>query len=179
MRTDPQAALSTLREQLARLQELEAIDFTSVSAIQSAIAAQQERLAVRRRRSRSGAAARCNVAAGASCCHCLQQHWFSRCAPPSVAPIEPSPSERVARVCGAADGGDGRGPRRNPCRRLQPPKKREALSRLFAAFMEEKNIRWGELVGGLLIVGCSVALVISFWSEIAAGRCSSLCCSAA
>lgn len=49
----------------------------------------------------------------------------------------------------------------------QPPK-REALARLFAAFMEEKNIRWGELVGGLLIVGCSIALVISFWSQIAA-----------
>ena len=32
--------------------------------------------------------------------------------------------------------------------------------------MEQKNIRWGELVGGLLIVGCSVALVLSFWAEI-------------
>ncbi len=40
------------------------------------------------------------------------------------------------------------------------------VSRLFAAFMEENNIRWGELVGGLLIVGCSVALVISLWSQI-------------
>lgn len=50
---------------------------------------------------------------------------------------------------------------------VEPPKKREALSRLFAAFMEEKNIRWGELVGGLLIVGCSIALVISLWSRIA------------
>ena len=37
----------------------------------------------------------------------------------------------------------------------------------LAAFMEERNIRWGELVGGLLIVCCSIALVISFWSEIA------------
>ncbi len=37
----------------------------------------------------------------------------------------------------------------------------------FAAFMEEKNIRWGELVGGLLIVSCSIALVISFWEAIA------------
>ena len=36
----------------------------------------------------------------------------------------------------------------------------------FSAFMEERNIRWGELVGGLLIVCCSVALVISFWSAI-------------
>ena len=51
---------------------------------------------------------------------------------------------------------------------VEPPKRREALSRIFAAFMEEKNIRWGELVGGLLIVGCSIALVISFWAQIAA-----------
>lgn len=36
----------------------------------------------------------------------------------------------------------------------------------LGAFMEERNIRWGELVGGLLIVGCSIALVISFWSAI-------------
>ena len=33
--------------------------------------------------------------------------------------------------------------------------------------MEERNMRWGELVGGLLIVSCSIALVISFWSAIA------------
>ena len=32
--------------------------------------------------------------------------------------------------------------------------------------MEESNIRWGELVGGLLIIGCSVALVVSFWTPI-------------
>ena len=38
---------------------------------------------------------------------------------------------------------------------------------MLSAFFEEKNIRWGELVGGLLIVGCSLALVISFWSSIA------------
>ncbi|MFC1758099.1 hypothetical protein ACFL2H_04940, partial [Planctomycetota bacterium] len=38
----------------------------------------------------------------------------------------------------------------------------------LAAFLEESNIRWGELVGGLLIVSCSTALVISFWSEISA-----------
>ncbi len=38
---------------------------------------------------------------------------------------------------------------------------------VLGAFQEESNIRWGELVGGLLIVGCSLALVISFWSRIA------------
>lgn len=36
----------------------------------------------------------------------------------------------------------------------------------LAGFLEERNIRWGELVGGLLIVSCSVALVISFWTAI-------------
>lgn len=36
------------------------------------------------------------------------------------------------------------------------------------SFMEEKNIQWGELAGGLLIVCCSIALVISFWGQIAA-----------
>jgi len=32
--------------------------------------------------------------------------------------------------------------------------------------MEESSIRWGELIGGLLIIGCSLALVISLWSQI-------------
>ncbi len=50
-----------------------------------------------------------------------------------------------------------------------PPPRREhqPLSKLLASFLDEKNIRWGELVGGLLIVCCSVALVLSFWSAIA------------
>ncbi len=41
------------------------------------------------------------------------------------------------------------------------------LGGLLAAFLEEKNIRWGELIGGMLIVCCSIALVISFWAKIA------------
>lgn len=36
----------------------------------------------------------------------------------------------------------------------EPPPKR-------AGFLEEHNILWGELVGGLLIVGCSIALVVT------------------
>ena len=34
--------------------------------------------------------------------------------------------------------------------------------------MEERNILWGELVGGLLIVGCSIALVITLWHSLEA-----------
>jgi hypothetical protein len=46
----------------------------------------------------------------------------------------------------------------------RPP--RRSLSEMLAAFMEERNILWGEIVGGLLIVGCSVALVISLWQTL-------------
>ncbi len=40
---------------------------------------------------------------------------------------------------------------------------RRSWTDLLAGFMEEKNILWGELVGGLLIVGCSTALVVTLW----------------
>jgi hypothetical protein len=48
-----------------------------------------------------------------------------------------------------------------------PGQPSEPVSRMLAAFLEDKNIRWGELVGGLIVVGCSVALVLSFWASIA------------
>ena len=38
--------------------------------------------------------------------------------------------------------------------RTPAPAPRKPFATLFAAFMEEKNIRWGELVSGVLIVGC-------------------------
>lgn len=47
-----------------------------------------------------------------------------------------------------------------------PQQRRRALADVLQAFMQAKNIRWGELVSGLLIVGCSVALVISLRREI-------------
>jgi hypothetical protein len=49
-----------------------------------------------------------------------------------------------------------------------PPKTpRRSFTEVFANFLRESNIRWGELMGGLLIVGCSIALVLSFWNQIA------------
>ena len=44
---------------------------------------------------------------------------------------------------------------------------RRSFTEMLAAFMEESSIRWGELIGGLLIIGSSLALVVSLWSEIA------------
>jgi hypothetical protein len=46
----------------------------------------------------------------------------------------------------------------------RPPRK--SFGEMLNAFMEESNIRWGEIIGGLLIIGCSTALVVSLWSEI-------------
>ena len=37
---------------------------------------------------------------------------------------------------------------------------------MLTAFMEQRNIRWGELVGGLLIVCSSIALVSSLWDTL-------------
>ena len=50
----------------------------------------------------------------------------------------------------------------------EPPPPQRSWSEMLAGFMEERNIRWGELIGGLLIVGPAIALVISFWDKLAA-----------
>lgn len=47
-----------------------------------------------------------------------------------------------------------------------PRTPRRSMGEMLKAFMEEGNIRWGELIGGMLIVGCSVALVVSLWVQI-------------
>lgn len=51
-----------------------------------------------------------------------------------------------------------------PPRPPRPP--RRPFSEVLNSFMEESNIRWGEIIGGLLIVGCSTALVVSLWAQI-------------
>lgn len=48
-----------------------------------------------------------------------------------------------------------------------PARPRRSFAEMLGGFMEESSIQWGEIVGGLLIIGCSIALVISLWSQIA------------
>jgi hypothetical protein len=51
--------------------------------------------------------------------------------------------------------------------RVPPPRPpRRSFSEVLNSFMEESNIRWGEIIGGLLIIGCSTALVVSLWAQI-------------
>ena len=49
---------------------------------------------------------------------------------------------------------------------IPPPRARRPFSEVLNSFMEESNIRWGEIIGGLLIIGCSTALVVSLWAQI-------------
>jgi hypothetical protein len=52
---------------------------------------------------------------------------------------------------------------------IEPPKPvapRRSFAEWIGVFMEERNIMWGELIGGTLIVGCSIALVISLWQTL-------------
>ena len=56
-----------------------------------------------------------------------------------------------------------------PISQPEPPREpRRSFAEMLETFMEESSIRWGEIVGGLLIIGCSLALVISLWSQITA-----------
>ena len=46
------------------------------------------------------------------------------------------------------------------------PKPRRTFNEVMAGFMLEKNIRWGELASGILIVGSAVGLVVSLRNEL-------------
>lgn len=82
-----------------------------------------------------------------------QTEWLDA----SQLPAEPvSPTEPVSQFSTAESA---------PAVRTEP---RRPLAAVVASFMAEKNIRWGEIIGGLLIVSCSTALVISLWAQIAA-----------
>ena len=80
----------------------------------------------------------------------LEAAMVEQIPPPPPAPVLPRPT-RVMR---------------SPEKPPEPPKPRRSFGEMLVGFMEEKNILWGELAGGLLIVGCSIALVISLWQTL-------------
>ncbi|MEM9644449.1 MAG: hypothetical protein AAF989_05610, partial [Planctomycetota bacterium] len=41
-----------------------------------------------------------------------------------------------------------------------------SVAELITSFMAQRNIRWGELIAGLLIVTCSIGLVVSLWNTL-------------
>lgn len=76
--------------------------------------------------------------------------------PPAVRPASPLPAKPEPR------------PVVPPPSSIPPPRPSRPFGKVMQAFMEEKNIRWGEMIGGLIVTGCSIALVISLWSTIEA-----------
>lgn len=77
--------------------------------------------------------------------------------PPSVAKPQPPihPLDRVDEPVAHSP------PSMAVPRAFAPPVAKRALADVLASFMQERNIRWGELVSGLLIVGSAAGLVIS------------------
>lgn len=87
-------------------------------------------------------------------------------APPAVAvPLAVAPAPQGAPPGPAPALAPEAGPAA-PAAPPSPPAPRRSLTELLAAFTEQRNILWGELLGGLLIVGCSIALVISLWQAL-------------
>ena len=96
--------------------------------------------------------------------------------PPAPSPVATTPA--VVSVVTAANDervvikpvptfmGDDDAPPRVEPPPAPPRPPRRSFSEVLNAFMEESNIRWGEIIGGLLIIGCSTALVVSLWAQI-------------
>src|SRR6185369_9942991 len=93
--------------------------------------------------------------------------------PPAPTPVQTPPAvvsvvsvarddEVVIKPVPSFMGADDAPPRGE--RSSAPP--RRSFSEVLNSFMEESNIRWGEIIGGLLIIGCSTALVVSLWAQI-------------
>lgn len=47
-----------------------------------------------------------------------------------------------------------------------PAPTQRPFAAMVQTFLEERNIRWGELISGILIVGSAVGLVVSLWSSL-------------
>ena len=83
--------------------------------------------------------------------------------PASVTSFEPSAAEPVTAYVSITEETDNASAEPITPR---PVRARRSFSDMLNSFMEESNIRWGEIIGGLLIIGCSTALVVSLWAQI-------------
>lgn len=137
------AAVAALKEQVAALRKLNLLGVTVAGNLQVALQAEQSRL--ERAEADRRMADQLRAKAKAALAEIITAEVVAEpSAPPARRVATPAPAQPPA-----------------------PAVPRRSWSDWLAAFMEERNMRWGELVGGLLIVCCSIALVVSFWSEIA------------
>jgi len=86
--------------------------------------------------------------------------------PPAAAPVQPLATVAATQPANTSDNPTPAASATIPAVAASPPAPQRSWGEMLAAFMEERNILWGELVGGLLVVGASVALVLSLWDKI-------------
>ena len=77
-------------------------------------------------------------------------------APPTVEPMPPSRSTPHGPLW----------PAKTVAAPVAVERERQSWGKWLGAFLEQRNIFWGELIGGLLIVGCSIALILSLWQTL-------------
>ena len=102
-------------------------------------------------------------------------------APPIQIPSSPdthrnaNPSPRTFQEIAELAAGDGPHAQQRPKSSAKdpfdipdesPPAPKRSLNEVLAGFMEKKNIRWGELASGILILGSVVGLVVSLKDEL-------------
>ena len=85
---------------------------------------------------------------------------------PVVASLATEPTVKFPSSTDGRTAGAGRPQSPAPWEIPDPPAKtaktpRRSFSEVMSGFMHEKNIRWGELASGILIVGSAVGLVVS------------------
>ncbi len=115
---------------------------------------------------RTSAAERANV----------DPNWLGEEEPPVIAQLAPSGAQPPAFAPGYEGGVhpldqsvpalSSEGITRADPHASAAPLARKATAEVLKSFLAAHNIRWGELIAGLLIVVCSIGLVISLWSSL-------------
>ena len=88
--------------------------------------------------------------------------------PPLAEQLRDRAAEHRRTLFGGSLGTDAAVPKTAPvvAEAVEEPSSHRSPGETLAAFMQQRNIRWGELIGGLLIVGSSIALVLSLWTKL-------------
>jgi hypothetical protein len=142
-------------------------------------ARQQELLPRRRRRPERTRSESANLPRASVAVDIAQPTQEPAATPPPVKKVQPVPAKptplptrsasvgiEAARVGIQVASAETEPPKAPPDDAPQPAPLRRSFAEWIAVFMEERNILWGELIGGTLIVGCSIALVISLWQQL-------------
>ncbi len=86
--------------------------------------------------------------------------------PSQPGPFQPPPWRPAAAVIGRPPSPAAVHPLDVEDEPVVPPKKKPPLSDVLMAFMVKRNIRWGELASGILIVGSALGLVVSLREQL-------------